>query len=315
MDLDRSSLHLAHHIRNRYSKIFEAACAIRARYRWCLTGTPIHNRIDDYGALLSFIGVPPFTSKALFDYWVTTPINKTNSEGVRRLKKLVMATCLRRTKNSINNQLKLPQRIDREEAIELDKTERELYNFFKVRTSSLIAGMFSKDSWSAPHQQRNILPLINFLRRICDHGEELLPPAALRVWLSWDSSAIDWKMMGSCVSKCDSCKADIDNLVSPDSHHSEFSCLHVICPKCAITKDEDDSAVDENLCPVCNRESIPSVSDRLTGLTSKETEVMTVDYRPSSKVKALLANLLEEQRLNISDLKENPIKRYLEIRI
>jgi hypothetical protein len=53
----------------------------------------------------------------------------------------------------------------------------------------------------------------------------------------------------------------------------------------------------------------------LTCSTIKEVDVMTVDYRPSSKVKALVANLREEQRLNISDLKENPIKRYVKIRI
>jgi SNF2 family DNA or RNA helicase len=309
------SPNLAHHIRNRSSKIFEAACGIRARYRWCLTGTPIHNRLDDYGALLSFLGAPPFASKALFDYWIATQINKTNPEGYRRLKKLVMATCLRRTKNTINNQLQLPQRIDREEAIELDRNDRDLYNFFKVRTSSLMAGMFSEDSWSAPHQQRNILPLINFLRRICDHGERLLPPAALKVWLSCDSSTIDWNMIGSCASKCDSCKTGIDNVESPDSHRSEFPCLHIICPGCTISNDEDDSTVDENSCPLCNRECLPSVSDRLTVSTSKEADLMTVDYRPSSKVKALIANLREEQRLNMSDLKENPIKRNVKSRI
>ncbi|KAI5923344.1 P-loop containing nucleoside triphosphate hydrolase protein [Camillea tinctor] len=50
-----SQLWWPHHIRNRESQVFMACCQVRAQYRWCLTGTPIQNSLDDYGALLSFL--------------------------------------------------------------------------------------------------------------------------------------------------------------------------------------------------------------------------------------------------------------------
>ncbi|KAF2191078.1 hypothetical protein K469DRAFT_746516 [Zopfia rhizophila CBS 207.26] len=80
----------AHHIRNRSSQIFKAACAIDSRYRWCLTGTPIHNSLDDYGALLSFIRVPPFTEKTMFDFWITSPIRHARPYSMRRLQDLLL---------------------------------------------------------------------------------------------------------------------------------------------------------------------------------------------------------------------------------
>jgi SNF2 family DNA or RNA helicase len=187
---------IAHHIRNRSSKTFEAVCGIRAQYRWCLTGTPIHNRMDDYGALLSFIGVDPFagsSGKAAFAHWVKSYVwnEAGDTERLDRLKKLVAATCLRRTKVHVNSQLKLPRRTEIEQLIELNTSERLLYGFFKARASSLVAKStvhheaINKGGWG------NILSLINSLRLICNHGEELLSSSALELWKGRDASTDD----------------------------------------------------------------------------------------------------------------------------
>jgi SNF2 family DNA or RNA helicase len=111
------SLYLAHHIRNRASQTFKAACSIKSYYRWCLTGTPIHNSLDDYGALLSFLSVPGFTEKVMFENWIAKPIKENKSEGYTRLQTLVRSTCLRRTKESIGDMLRLPQRQEKIEPV------------------------------------------------------------------------------------------------------------------------------------------------------------------------------------------------------
>jgi hypothetical protein len=250
-------------------------------------------------------------SKASFDYWLVNPMSNNNSEGLRRLKELVTATCLRRTKDAVKDQLKLPRRIDREETIELDRTERELYDFFKVRTSSLVAGMFSEESRANQPHQGNILPLINFLRLICDHGERLLPAPALKAWLSRDTSAFDWNILRSSGRNCSLCKVDISELQCPNALRYEF-CLHVICSKCAIMDDEEDS-MDGDWCPICNRDPAMPRNQQFASSLSENTDLTAVDYSPSTKVKTLLKNLRREQRLNDTDLKEAPTKRYATI--
>lgn len=305
---------LAHHIRNRSSKTFDAACAIRARCRWCLTGTPIHNRLDDYGALLSFIGVPPFTRKDLFDHWLAIPTSNNTSEGIQRLKKLVAATCLRRTKDTVKNQLRLPRRIDREETVELDGTERELYDFFKTGISRLVAGTFSEESRVSQQHQRNILPLISFLRLICDHGERLLPAPALKGWLRRGTSAFDWNIMPNRERNCALCNVHISRLQCQDDVWYE-SCLHVICSNCVIT-DNDEKFMDDGVCPICNEESATPGSEQSASTRSRDREsISTVDYRPSTKVQALLNNLQHEQYLNHANMRRAPIKRHAIIRM
>ena len=37
----------AHVIRNRNTKTHKAAKAVRTRFRWCVTGTPLQNKADD----------------------------------------------------------------------------------------------------------------------------------------------------------------------------------------------------------------------------------------------------------------------------
>ena len=265
--------------------------------------------MDDYGALLSFIGVPPFTSKALFDYWLASPIGNNKPEGLRRLRDLVAATCLRRTKDTVKDKLKLPGRIDRVETIELDMSERELYNFFKVQTSGLVAGMFSEDKWPGQHQQQgNILPLINFLRLICNHGEQLLPTPALNAWLRSDASVLDWNILRSGDRQCALCKVDISR---PDCLGALWyeSCLHAICSKC-ITTDDEGNSMDEDWCPICNGKSANPRNQQCARPLSDDSDTVMVDYRPSTKVKALLKNLQQEQHPNSAGSKEPPIKRH-----
>lgn len=53
----------AHTIKNKSTKISRACAALNAEHRWCLTGTLIHNDIDDLYAIFRFLCV-----KAYSDY-------------------------------------------------------------------------------------------------------------------------------------------------------------------------------------------------------------------------------------------------------
>jgi SNF2 family DNA or RNA helicase len=185
------NIQLAHHIRNRASQIFVAACSIRSYCRWCLTGTPIHNSLDDYGALLTFLRVPGLTERNMFEFWIAKPIKEKKLEGFTRLQTLVRSTCLRRTKESIGDVLRLPNRQEKIEYVPLNQQDQIVYDFFKARSANL-ASRNGTSNTAVPQLDDTlsggIICLLNFLRLICNHGEQLLPETALRMWNTRDQS-------------------------------------------------------------------------------------------------------------------------------
>jgi SNF2 family DNA or RNA helicase len=184
-------LYLAHHIRNRVSQTFKAACSIKSYNRWCLTGTPIHNSLDDYGALVSFLGVSGFTEKTMFEHWIAKPIKENKSEGFTRLQALVRSTCLRRTKESLGDVLNLPPRQEKTEPVYLSQQDQTLYDFFREKSANLASGAktgHAAVTLTENNQRGGVICLLNFLRSICNHGEQLLPETALRIWNTRDQS-------------------------------------------------------------------------------------------------------------------------------
>ncbi|KAJ5192176.1 Helicase C-terminal [Penicillium cf. viridicatum] len=163
-----------------------------------LSRTPIHNRLDDYAALISFVRVSPFTGphgKVVFAQWLENPVHTYGKDklGIKRLKKLVAATCLRRTKSHVQGQLKLPLRVEKEHLVELDSGERSIYDFLKARASSLVVGKFTQRSQMDKARWGTMLSLIGFLRLICNHGEQLLPNIATELYHSQTLSAVDFR--------------------------------------------------------------------------------------------------------------------------
>ena len=295
---------LAHHIRTRSSQTFQAACAIKARHRWCLTGTPIHNSLDDYGALLSFIGVQPFTEKAAFNFWIAEPFKQNRLNSLQRLETLVRATCLRRTKSSSNTPFKLSRRSEKVEWIELYPEDRELYAFFKLKLATIVSELSRPQPGiiRTGHQKNaGILTLINFLRLICDHGEHLLPSSALEVWKTRRSGLVDWQTMRASRARCDICGCYIDESDVSASIDLGYQCQHSVCPGCAIRSQEDEVDNDP-ACPKC-MEQITSEGDNAA------SQVPQAFIRPSAKVEKLIHNLRQEQSSGYEGSQGSPRKR------
>ena len=234
----------AHHIRNRSTKKFKSALGLQAKYRWCLTGTPIHNSFDDFGALLSFLRVESVASKPMFDSWIASPIQKGKPESMHRLKSLVKATCLRRTKTSSTVSIQLSKPLEKIIFVELDKQDQELYKSLQEKTANIAAGLDKgreRQAKSSPSKDGNILTLMNFLRRVCNHGKELLPSKALAFYGATSQvSTLDQKMLQHLgTPSCSLCGADIEGAV----HYSKYEDAGATSTLCAIPKADDDIGI------------------------------------------------------------------------
>ena len=52
----------AHNIKSRTTSVAKACFALKADHKWCLSGTPVQNRIGEFFSLLRFLEVSPFAS-------------------------------------------------------------------------------------------------------------------------------------------------------------------------------------------------------------------------------------------------------------
>jgi SNF2 family DNA or RNA helicase len=281
----------AHHIRNRSSQVFKATCAVPARNRWCLTGTPIQNCLDDYGALLSFLAVPPFETKSKFDFWIATPFKDQKPGALEKLQDLIRVTCLRRTKRLVKDTVDLPSFSERVQVVQFHPRDREIYNFFKQRTSQIAARSLKAGSPELEGlEDTNIISLLNFLRLVCNHGEDLLLTGALKAWKARDSALIDWEMMLSNKQWCEVCNAELKISSSPMSSSPSSRGQQLVCSSCASSSEGYEALEDEGtpaIIPASHQSpSFGRPNIRTTGSLTQ----------PSAKIEALLKNLHQEQR-------------------
>ncbi|KAI0161836.1 SNF2 family N-terminal domain-containing protein [Hypoxylon sp. FL1284] len=95
----------AHHIKNRRAKCSEAALMIKARYRWCMTGTPFMNRSEEIYSLLRFLRIKPYNDWDRFHRDINVHLKSDSeecqSEAMTKLQAVFRSITLRRTKASI----------------------------------------------------------------------------------------------------------------------------------------------------------------------------------------------------------------------
>ncbi|XP_058054690.1 transcription termination factor 2 [Anopheles bellator] len=135
---ERLILDEAHVIRNHKSAMSEACCALRGRFRWVLTGTPIQNKEMDVYALLKFLRCTPFDDLLHWKRWVD---NK-KADGTMRLNTIMKSIMLRRTKKQLQERgslNSLPSKSIELIEVELEKDEMNVYQKVLLYSTSLFA--------------------------------------------------------------------------------------------------------------------------------------------------------------------------------
>ncbi|KAA8899930.1 hypothetical protein TRICI_006300 [Trichomonascus ciferrii] len=157
----------AHTIKNRNSKSSLACDSLTGVCRWCLTGTPIQNNVDELYSLMRFLKISPYNNYQTWSSQITKLVNAGRAKvAMKRLHVVLAVIMIRRTKEVLGaNGIKLPGRNIHREFIEFDSNERSFYDKLEARVGSTIKDMLSEGG----QQYMSALLLLLRLRQVCDH--------------------------------------------------------------------------------------------------------------------------------------------------
>ncbi|KAI0098043.1 SNF2 family N-terminal domain-containing protein [Nemania sp. FL0031] len=160
----------AHWIRNSTSQQFKAACSLMAARRWCLSGTPISNSLDDLRSLLAFLQFRPFSEPGFFRKHIVDPLGTDSPSQFINLRMLLHAICFRRT----TDLLLLPPHQVEEVAITLSDRETEMYEMILTQSKKEYEEIANMKS--SKKRYTVLFAATMKLRRLCNHGTYKPPP-------------------------------------------------------------------------------------------------------------------------------------------
>lgn len=176
----------AHMIKNRATKATKACCALRAEYRWCLTGTPMQNNLDELQSLINFLRIKPYNELPVWKEQITRPMaNGRGGVAIKRLQFYLKAFMKRRTKDvlknegallpgggkvaegSIGNGFKITERKIENISAEFSAAERKFYDRLEKRTDQSLERMIDGHKMN----YASALVLLLRLRQACNHPQ------------------------------------------------------------------------------------------------------------------------------------------------
>ncbi|KAG9232327.1 SNF2 family N-terminal domain-containing protein [Amylocarpus encephaloides] len=175
----------AHTIKNRNAKASLACCALRSEYRWCLTGTPMQNNLDELQSLIKFLRIPPYNDLREFKDSIDRPMKNGRGDlALKRLRTILPTFMLRRTKaillkdGALNpggkpsapgaantTGFKVTERKIVNIAAEFSEKERRFYTRLEKRTGASIEQMMSGENVN----YASALVMLLRLRQACNH--------------------------------------------------------------------------------------------------------------------------------------------------
>jgi len=164
----------AQSIKNKSTKGAIAACQVQAVYRWCLSGTPMQNSVEEMYSLIKFCRIRPYCEWDKFSREIARPLKNKYEPGkqkaMQQLQVLLKAVLLRRTKSSkIDGKpiLQLPPKTVTEVQAFFSEDELNFYKALEGKTQ-LQYNRYLK-AGTVGRNYSNILVLLLRLRQACCH--------------------------------------------------------------------------------------------------------------------------------------------------
>ncbi|KAF8898166.1 SNF2 family N-terminal domain-containing protein [Gymnopilus junonius] len=315
---NRIILDEAHNIKERSTNTAKAAFELKSKYKWCLSGTPLQNRVGELYSLIRFLGGDPisyyfcklcdckslhwaFTDKKTCDdcghspmqhtcFWnneILTPIQKHGMAGpgkdaFKKLKILLDRMMLRRTKLQRADDLGLPPRTVIVRRDYFSPEEKELYlSLFSDAKRQFNTYL---DHGTVLNNYSNIFSLLTRMRQMACH-----PDLVLR------SKSNASKFIEDIPDDTTVCR--ICNEVAEDAIQAK--CRHIFDRECIKQYLEVAGEEETPACPVCHLPLTIDLEAPALVLEENMTNVrqgilgrLNLDnWRSSTKIEALVEEL------------------------
>ncbi|CAM8984648.1 unnamed protein product [Rhodiola kirilowii] len=266
----------AQSIKNHRTQVARACWGLRAKRRWCLSGTPIQNSIDDLYSYFRFLKYEPYAVYKSFCSSIKVPIQRNPAKGYKKLQAVLKTVMLRRTKSTILDGepiINLPTKTIELRKVEFSKEERNFY--LKLEADSRAQFAVYAAAGTVKQNYVNILLMLLRLRQACDHPCLVKKCAFSSVWRSSieDAKKVPSEKRLSLVNcledglaLCGICNDVPDDVVVS-------VCGHVFCNQCI----SEHLTGDDNQCPMAACKVRLSTSS----VFSKETLVTSMMDQPS----------------------------------
>lgn len=260
----------AHNIKDRTSGTAKAANNVNCIKKWCLTGTPLQNRIGEMYSLIRFLKLDPFHKyfctkcdcssdewkfsnwrhcdicghtpmlhTNFFNHFMLKNIQKFGIEGdgltsFQNIRLLLSNIMLRRTKIERADDLGLPPRVVEIRRDRFNEEEKDLYTSLysdsKRKFNDYVAEGVVLNNYA------NIFTLITRMRQLADHPDLVLK----RVGNNQISEEVDGVII------CQLCDDEAEEPI-------ESKCHHKFCRMCIQEYTDSFVGEEKNLqCPVCH---------------------------------------------------------------
>ncbi|KAI1006246.1 DNA repair protein [Podosphaera aphanis] len=306
----------AHNIKSRNTGCAKACFALQADHKWCLSGTPLQNRIGEFFSLIRFLDIRPFTyylckqcpcsntswkmdstnkctichhngmqHVSVFNQELLNPIQKYGNKGLgaeafRKLRILTNRFMLRRVKRDHSSAMELPAK---EIYVDRQFFGEEENDF---ASSIMNSGTRKFETYVAQgvvlNNYANIFGLILQMRQVADHPDLVLKKNGEG---------------GQNLLVCSICDETAEEAI-------RSSCRHEFCRECVTNYMKSSEAPD---CPRCHIQlSIdleqPEIEqdETLVKKSSIINRIKMENWTSSSKIEALVHDLYKLRSKNMT---------------
>ncbi|XP_072986407.1 DNA repair protein RAD5B-like [Typha latifolia] len=327
----------AHTIKSSKSRVAQSAFALSSHCRWCLTGTPLQNNLEDLYSLLCFLHVEPWCNWAWWQKLIQKPYENGDERGLRLVKAILRPLMLRRTKDTKDKEgrpilVLPPASVQIIECVQ-SEAERDFYEALfkksKVKFDQFVA------QGKVLHNYASILELLLRLRQCCNHPFLVMSRGDTQEYADLNKLArhfLDGSQNNPQRSQSFPTRAYVEEVVegirqgevtecpicleSASDDPVLTPCAHRMCRECLLSSWRSPSG---GPCPICRNPL--SRADLITCPTDSRFQVdVEKNWKESSKVTKLIKCLESIQKRGeksivfsqwtaFLDLLEIPLKR------